>query len=217
MKWIKLYLYWQDIAKKEGKKDLEAKEHMLFGYVDPLIKELKKSELIRRWNYTFQMSRDNPPQPEIYILLGIEGNGKKVKTTIRDYLVKEGLRENGDGQKEFTISEIKCEPPAPMVNFWGKENIDNFTKMKELSSMLAMKAMRNKLGENYSWHVGNNRPGHIWSNQLGFGPLGEFKIYRLLAKGYLREFIKRQGDEIPQYIEVIYSKVKEICYMLQNI
>ena len=74
--------------------------------------------------------------------------------------------------------------------FWGTDELE--TKVVRVvagtetptTAADAVREQFNQLGESYAWHRRQNRPGHVWANQLGLTYMDEAAAYQRLALGY---------------------------------
>lgn len=168
MNWIAVNFAWDKISEKEG---LRGKKEPLIDYIVPLMDNLKDRDLIEMWNHSFQKSGEDLDSRRIFVLLSSNMENTELSQAVRTYCGEKGLEEGRD----FSINEEFY--PDAMADFWG-DNLETFARLKALSSTLAIDAMKENLGKNYQWHKNQNRPGHIWSNQLGCDYMEESQIYQ---------------------------------------
>lgn len=187
MEWIALDVGWQNVTGDDTQ--IQAKFKVLTDILKPMLNDLVEDSSIEHWNHTFQGSTNRLDKPEIFILVGVEGDTSDVAQELRSRLNKEGLIAGED----FVIDSDFH--PKTMEKYWGRDNLERWGKMKALSSSLAIAAYEGELGEDFHWHRQQNRPGHIWSNQTGCGFLEESYIYQSMAIGYLQHIIDVISDE----------------------
>ncbi len=190
MQWMNLHFDWTEILNQT---DLENKREVLLGHVVPLVKQLDDNNLIEHWNHSFQ-------DGDIVILLGISNDWDKVDSKIAEW-----------NDSYLEIEHIEGDPDG-MLKFWGRKNLETWAQMKALSSTLAIEAMRENLGDSYQEHVMNNRPGHIWLNQLGLDFLEEFQVNQNEATGRLTDFLSIQKEQINS----LRAESREIKHALQG-
>ena len=191
MQWMKLHFDWTGILNQT---DFENKREVLLGHVVPLVKQLENNNLIEHWNHSFQKGGN------IVILLGISNGLDKVDSKIAEW-----------DDHFLEIDHLEGDPDG-MLKFWGRKNLETWAQMKALSSTLAIEAMKENLGISYNEHVMENRPGHIWLNQLGLDFLEEFQVNQNEAAGRLSDFLSIQKEQVHS----LKGELQEIKHALQG-
>lgn len=203
MNWIAVKLTWPNLTSK--KTLFEAKKDVLLKYVDSLMKKLKQEDLVETANYTFQ-------DPQILLVLSLESDTQTTAGKICEYLEGMGLQE-GENQ-DFTVDKKFF--PNGMKNWWGKNHMETFARLKDLSSTLAIEAIKGNLGESYNEHRISNRPSHIWLNQLGCDHLDEAEVYFSMAASYLSSHLKQNFSDQKMQLNQLQHQMEVILEALEG-
>jgi hypothetical protein len=151
----------------------EAKREALVDYVAPAFDALREAGHVAHWSHTF-WGTDDLGTKVVRVVAGTDDPAAAAAA----------VREAFDGFEEGT--EYRVEAPFDPVRFrgfWGEE-LDTWLAARARLSTLAVAAVEERLGESYAWHRRQNRPGHVWANQLGLTYMDEAAAYQRLALGY---------------------------------
>lgn len=198
MNWLKLFLNWDLIGEKESIDRNHRKRDVLLNIAEPAMKTIHESGIIENWDHSFQGPKGELSNSTISILISTEVEPETIKSRLREML------KDFEEKRHY---DFKVGPPKKMIEFWGDESSDKFAKLRSLSSQLAIEAMRgeleesNGLGKSRVWHVKENRPGHVWLNQLGFGNLQEAIICQRFSYLRLMQLNKQMDEDFSQIIE----------------
>lgn len=154
----------------------DAKREALVDHVAPALDALQAEGAIEHWSHTF-WGDDDLGTKVIRCVCGSDdavASGERVTEAFTELGFEDGI--------EFRV-EAPYEPER-FRRFWG-DHLDTWLETKAGLSSLAVAAVEEELGESYEWHRRQNRPGHIWANQLGLTYMDEAATYQHLAKGYL--------------------------------
>jgi hypothetical protein len=150
-----------------------AKREVLVDHVAPAFDALQQQGTIAHWSHTF-WGTDELETKVVRVVAGTE-----TPTTAAD-----AVREQFNQLEEGTDYRVESPfDPARFRGFWGG-TLDIWLEARARLSTLAVAAIEEQLGESYAWHRRQNRPGHVWANQLGLTYMDEAAAYQRLALGY---------------------------------
>lgn len=158
----------------------EAKREALVEHVAPALDTLQADGVLAHWSHTF-WGDDDLGTKVVRCVCGVgeavadpATAGEQVRAAFADLGFEEGV--------EFRVEAPH--DPDRFRRFWG-DHLDEWLVVKAGLSSLAVAAIEEDLGESYAWHRRQNRPGHVWANQLGLTYMDEASVYQSLAIGYL--------------------------------
>ena len=175
----------------------EAKREALVDHVAPAFDALREEGTIAHWSHTF-WGDDELGTKVIRCICGAtdaEAAAERVTEAFTDLGFEAG--------HEFRV-EAPYDPER-FRGFWG-DHLDTWFETKAGLSSLAVAAIEEELGESYSWHRNQNRPGHIWANQLGLTYMDEASVYQSLALGYFDQVPMANASEEQQ---AAFEQVRE--------
>ena len=152
-----------------------AKRSALTDHVAPLFEACRAEGLVDGWMHVFW--GDDPLDTKVIRVTAWGADGSAIADRLRDHLTSDGLTAG----VEFRIAREDEEPRRR--RFWG-ELEETWLRATDALSSLAVGAVEGRLGEPLAWHVDQNRPGHLWANQLGLTYMDEAAVYQRLALGY---------------------------------
>lgn len=165
----------------------EAKRTVLLDHVAPALDALRADGAVDCWSHTF-WADDNLGTNVVRCICAAE-DAVAAGERVREAFVDLGL----DNGVEFRVEAPY--DPARFRRFWG-DHLDTWFRTKAGLSSLAVAAIREDLGESYAWHREQNRPGHIWANQLAMTYMDEAAAYQSLALGYFEQVpMENASDE----------------------
>lgn len=156
-----------------------AKREALCEYVAPALSALSDAGTLDLWTHTFWGDDEVLGTNVVLSIVGAP-DGERAAGAVREQFADRGLEEGTDFRVEQPYA------PERMERFWG-DHLEEWLRAKALLSSLAVAAIREELGESYAWHWRQNRPGHVWANQLGLTYMDEAGVYQRLARGYLEQ------------------------------
>ncbi|MFB6117705.1 hypothetical protein [Halosegnis sp.] len=153
-----------------------AKREALVDHVAPAFDALREAGHVEDWSHIFW---------------GTDELGTKVVRVIATAddpdaaadRVREAFADYEEGREFRVVADFE---PDRYRGFWG-EHLDTWLAARARLSTLAVAAIEGELGESYGWHRRQNRPGHVWANQLGLTYMDEAAVYAGLALGYLEQ------------------------------
>ncbi len=196
--WLKLFLDWQLIGEERSLDVTHRKRDVLLDVVEPAMETIDKSGVIENWDHSFQGAKGALSNATILILISTKEEPEIIMSKLREIL---------EDFEEKTHYDFKVGPPKNMMEYWGEENSEKFAKLRSLSSDLAIESMKGEveegsgLGKPRSWHVKENRPGHVWLNQLGFDNLQEAVICQRFSLLRLMQLNEQMEEDFDQIIE----------------
>lgn len=191
----------------------EAKREALVTHVAPALDALVADGLLAHWSHTF-WGDDDLGTKVVRCVCGIgdaagdpSAAGDEVRAAFVDLGFEEGV--------EFRVEAPH--DPARFRRFWG-DHLDEWLSVKAGLSSLAVAAVGEELGESYAWHRRQNRPGHVWANQLALTYMDEAAVYQSLAIGYLdhvssatvTEDQRAALDEVREHMEAAAALLPEV-------
>lgn len=156
-----------------------AKREALCDFVAPALSSLQADGTVALWTHTFWGDDEVLGTNVVLSIVGAPEGGTAADA-IADAFAERGLEAGTDFRVEQPYE------PERMERFWG-DHLETWLETKARLSSLAVAAIRGELGESYGWHWRQNRPGHVWANQLGLTYMDEAGVYQRLARGYLEE------------------------------
>lgn len=160
----------------------EAKREVLTDHVAPLFETLERDGDIDHWSHSFWGS-DELDAKVIRVIAATE-EPEHAATRLRD------------GLATYDPDDYRIEAPFDPERFrafWG-ESLDTWLEVRARLSTLSVAAIEDGLGEPLAWHARQNRPGHVWANQLGLTYMDEASVYARLADGYLEQLSLENAD-----------------------
>ncbi|MFC7177709.1 hypothetical protein [Halosegnis marinus] len=150
-----------------------AKRRALVEHVAPAFDALRDDGTLAHWSHTF-WGTDDLGTKVVRVVAGTED-----ATAAAD-----AVREAFADFEEGTDYRVEAPyDPERFRGFWGGE-LETWLAARAHLSTLAVAAVEERLGESYEWHRRQNRPGHVWANQLGLTYMDEAAAYQRLALGY---------------------------------
>ncbi|MDZ7745719.1 MAG: hypothetical protein U5K28_04050 [Halobacteriales archaeon] len=161
----------------------EAKREALTDHVAPIFDTLERDGEIDHWSHSF-WGADELGTKVIRVIARAD-DPEHAADCIRSAMT---TYESGDYRIEAPFD------PERFRAFWG-DNLDTWLEARARLSSLSVAAIEGELGEPLAWHAHQNRPGHVWSNQLGLTYMDEASVYARLADGYLEQLPLDNADE----------------------
>lgn len=161
-----------------------AKRRALTEHVAPTFDALREDGHVAHWSHTF-WGTDDLGTKVVRVVAGTddpETAAERVREAFADF--EEGT--------EYRV-EAPYDPER-FRGFWGAE-LGTWLEARARLSTLAVAAMEEQLGEEYAWHRRQNRPGHVWANQLGLTYMDEAAAYQRLALGYFDKIPMENATE----------------------
>lgn len=165
----------------------EAKREALLEYVAPAFDALQEDGHVAHWSHTF-WGTDDLGTNAIRVVAGTE-DPESAAGHVRDAYEEFDFEEGTEFRVEAPFD------PDRFRGFWGA-SVDTWLEVRAGLSSLAVDAIEDRLGESYAWHREQNRPGHVWANQLGLTYMDEAAVYQQLAVGYFEQVpMENASDE----------------------
>lgn len=108
MNWLKLFLDWELIGKKEGLGKKYRKIEVLLKVATPVMEEIEKEEIIEHWDHSFQGAKGDLSHGAISILISTKEAPENVTEELRDQLTEFHEKKHFD---------FKIGPPKQMIKF----------------------------------------------------------------------------------------------------
>jgi hypothetical protein len=162
----------------------EAKREAVVDHVAPAFDALREAGHVRHWSHTF-WGEDELGTKVVRVVAATDDPEAAAAR------VREAFNEFEEG------TEYRVAVPADLTrfrDFWGDE-LDTWLAARARLSTLAVAAIEGQLRESYAWHRRQNRPGHVWANQLGLTYMDEAAAYATLAHGYLEQVPAESASE----------------------
>ncbi|RNJ26234.1 hypothetical protein [Halosegnis longus] len=161
----------------------EAKREALTDHVAPLFDALELDGDIEHWSHSFW-------------------GGDELGTKVIRVVAASDDPEHAAAQTRAALTSYDSEhyrieaphEPERFRAFWG-DGLDTWLEARARLSSLSVAAIEEELGKPLAWHARQNRPGHIWANQLGLTYMDEASVYARLADGYLEQLPLENADE----------------------
>jgi hypothetical protein len=153
-----------------------AKREALTGYAAPVLDALAEEGIVHDWSHVFW--GEDALGTRVLRCTVRAPDAEQARERLRTAYEADGLTE-GEGFRVAVPADLDR-----AEGFWG-EHLDTWLTAGAALSTLAVAAVRDELGEGLGWHAGQNRPGHVWANQLGLTYMDEGAVYQRLARGYL--------------------------------
>lgn len=153
----------------------DAKREALREYVAPTFDTLQAAGHVDNWSHTFWGTDDLGTN--VVRIIARADEPETAAAHVREAFDEFGLDEDASFRVEAPFD------PERLRGFWG-ESVDAWLDVRAGLSSLAVDAIEGRLGESYAWHREQNRPGHVWANQLGLTYMDEAAVYQQLALGY---------------------------------
>ena len=167
----------------------EAKREALLEYVAPTFDALREDSYVTHWSHTF-WGDDDLGTNVIRVVAGAD-DPDTAATHVREAYDEFGFEEGTEFRVEAPFD------PERFRGFWGA-SVDTWLEVRAGLSSLAVEAIEERLGESYAWHREQNRPGHVWANQLGLTYMDEAAAYQRLALGYFEQVPMGNASEEQQ-------------------
>jgi hypothetical protein len=153
-----------------------AKREALVTHVAPVLDALVGEGILDGWTHVFWGGDDLGTKVVRCTAWGEDADAAADR--LREHYTDEGFEED----REFRVAVSADSERAE--RFWG-EHLGTWLEASSRLSTLSVAAIEGELGESLRWHVTQNRPGHVWANQLGLTFMDEAAVYQRLALGYL--------------------------------
>jgi len=164
----------------------EAKREALLEYVAPTFDALRENGHVAHWSHTF-WGTDDLETNVVRVVAGTDDPETAASLVREEY--------DGVGFEEGTEFRVEAPfDPERFRGFWGA-SVDAWLEVRAGLSSLAVAAIEGRLGESYAWHREQNRPGHVWANQLGLTYMDEAAAYQQLALGYFEQVSMENANE----------------------
>jgi hypothetical protein len=152
-----------------------AKREALVDHIAPVFAALRAERVVNGWTHVFW--GEDELGTKVIRVTAWGRDGERMTERLREHFEEEGLAEGEAFRVALEDEDTRRE------RFWGEYETTWLIASDALSD-LAVAAIEGELGESLDWHVGSNRPGHVWANQLGLTYMDEAAVYQQLALGY---------------------------------
>jgi hypothetical protein len=152
-----------------------AKREALVDHIAPVFAALRAERVVDGWTHVFW--GEDELGTKVIRVTAWGRDGERMTERLREHFEEEGLAEGEAFRVALEDEDTRRE------RFWGEYETTWLIASDALSD-LAVAAIEGELGESLDWHVGSNRPGHVWANQLGLTYMDEAAVYQQLALGY---------------------------------
>jgi len=177
-----------------------AKREALTEHVAPVFAALRADGTVEGWTHVFW--GDDDLGTKVVRVTAWGPDGEAIAERLREHFEEAGLEEG----REFRVA--LADEDTRRERFWGEYETTWLIASDALSD-LAVAAIEGELGESLDWHVGQNRPGHVWANQLGLTYMDEAAVYQRLALGYLEHAAGGVTEEGAATVERVREAMQE--------
>jgi hypothetical protein len=176
-----------------------AKREALCDHVAPVFAALRGERVVEGWTHVFW--GDDELGTKVIRVTAWGRDGERLVERLREHFNGEGLEEGREFRVALEDEDTRRE------QFWGEYETTWLIASDALSD-LAVAAIEGELRESLDWHVGANRPGHVWANQLGLTYMDEAAVYQRLALGYFEHAAGGVSDEGAETVERIRESMQ---------